>query len=224
MDEGLKNIIKQVSFKLLFAVATFIVALYGFAAFMHEIFFEKEDELDQRALNSLSKGVPSEVYNIMYFFSFFGKPAFLIPAYAMLIGYFFIKHKKRYGVQVLILALSSTALLFGIKYIFRRSRPQIPIFKHLPGYSFPSGHALLGFVFFSILIYMVWQGKILRPWKWILSLLLLLFSLLVGISRIILKVHYASDVIAGFCLGYAWVLFFLWIHNNKERQWRKLND
>jgi undecaprenyl-diphosphatase len=62
-------------------------------------------------------------------------------------------------------------------------------------------------------------------WKWVLSLLLLLFALSIGISRIILRYHYASDVLAGFCLGFVWALLSLWLlkmfrrsHRNTEPQ------
>ncbi|MER3470732.1 MAG: hypothetical protein C4330_05215 [Chitinophagaceae bacterium] len=44
-------------------------------------------------------------------------------------------------------------------------------------------------------------------------MLLLFFSISIGISRIVLRYHYASDVLAGFALGYAWVLFSLWLLN-----------
>lgn len=210
MKEKLAHIIKNISLKILLAVLSFLLALYIFAAFTHEIFFEKEHELDRRVFRFLADRVPEGTYDLMLFLTFFGKPDFLIPAYIFIIVFFLIRKKKTYAIETAIMAVSSTALLFGLKAIFKRQRPDLPIFDHLPGYSFPSGHALLSFVFCSILIYHVWQSNISPVIKWVFSGLLVIFSLLIGISRIILQVHYTSDVVAGFCLGYAWVLIGLW--------------
>jgi undecaprenyl-diphosphatase len=41
--------------------------------------------------------------------------------------------------------------------------------------------------------------------------ILILFSLLIGFSRIYLRVHYASDVIAGFCCGFAWLCLTIYL-------------
>ncbi|HEX2607298.1 MAG TPA: phosphatase PAP2 family protein [Flavisolibacter sp.] len=99
----------------------------------------------------------------------------------------------------------------GLKNIFRRHRPEFPLFKELSSYSFPSGHALSSFVFCSVLIWLTWQTHWKPGWKWVLTILLVAFSISIGISRIVLRYHYASDVVAGFSLGFAWVLLSLWV-------------
>jgi undecaprenyl-diphosphatase len=101
--------------------------------------------------------------------------------------------------------------MFGLKELFHRKRPDLPLVRTLDNFSFPSGHALSSFIFCSVLVYLVWKGALKNTWKWILSALLILFSICIGISRIVLRYHYASDVIAGFCLAVAWVIFSLWL-------------
>jgi len=97
--------------------------------------------------------------------------------------------------------------MFGLKELFHRQRPDLPLIKSIAStYSFPSGHALSSFIFCSIVIDLIWESASGRVWKWLFSILLLLFSFTIGISRIVLKMHYATDVIAGFCLGIAWVI------------------
>jgi membrane-associated phospholipid phosphatase len=107
---------------------------------------------------------------------------------------------------VLVIGVSSTGLMFLLKSIFKRKRPDLPLFKELTNYSFPSGHALSSFIFCSILIWLTWKTGWGKGWKWLVSALLLLFSLSIGVSRIVLRYHYASDVLAGFCMGFAWAL------------------
>ena len=101
--------------------------------------------------------------------------------------------------------------MFGLKEFFHRKRPDLPLIRTLDNFSFPSGHALSSFIFCSVLVYLVWKGGLYTAWKWALSVLLILFSISIGISRIVLRYHYASDVIAGFCLALAWVIFSLWL-------------
>ncbi|MEI6946298.1 phosphatase PAP2 family protein [Paraflavisolibacter sp. H34] len=217
-EDGWKKEVPLATFKLLVSVASLLAALYIFAAFAHEVFLEKEDELDVHVLRWLKDRFSDGTFNLMRFFTFFGKPHFLVPAYMTLIGLYLARGKKAIALEIAITAVSSTLLLFGLKQVFRRDRPHLPIFEHLPGYSFPSGHALMSFVFCSLLIVLIWRDHWKDGWKWTLTIFLILFSLVIGISRIILQVHYASDVICGFCLGYVWVFLSFWLLRKMERK------
>lgn len=223
MKERLAIFFKQLSIKILFALVSFLVALYVFTAITDEIFVDKEQAFDEAVFHFLADNLSPGLLEVTKFFTFFGKPHFLIPAYLLLIIYFFLRNKKNYAYEVLIMGASSTLLLFGLKKVFQRRRPHMPIFEHLPGYSFPSGHALLSFVFCSVLIYLIWSNRLAAVWKWTAAILLVVFSLIIGISRIILRVHYASDVLAGFCLGYVWVIFALWVQRRYLNR-RKLQE
>ena len=227
MKERLAKLLQLISLKLLFSVVSFLVVLYIFAVVAHEIFLEREDELDRNVFQFLDSFATQEIIEVMRFFTFFGKPQFLIPAYLFMIILFLVLKKRNYAIEIGIIGATSTALLFGLKKFFQRERPHIPIFEHLPGYSFPSGHALLSFVFVSALIYLLWRSEMKNAWKWTISILLILFSLMVGISRIFLRVHYATDVIAGFSLGYAWVILSLWVQRrfiNKRKLQQVTHD
>ncbi|WP_161888295.1 phosphatase PAP2 family protein [Pontibacter russatus] len=70
----------------------------------------------------------------------------------------------------------------------------------MAGFSFPSGHTMIGGVFHGLLIYIIWTTVENRTWRWVLSGFLTLVVLLVGLSRIYLKVHYATDVAAGYII------------------------
>jgi undecaprenyl-diphosphatase len=136
----------------------------------------------------------------------FGSRNFLVPVYALIIVYYLVQGKRMLGLHIALVALSGTTLSFGLKRLFQRARPDLPLIESLKTYSFPSGHSLSSIVFCSILVYLLWRSNTRAVWKWIFSVLLFSLAVLIGISRVILKVHYPTDVLAGFCLGFAWVI------------------
>ena len=76
------------------------------------------------------------------------------------------------------------------------------------GYSFPSGHSMISMAFFGLLVWMVWTYEKDRRFRLIWCTLFSLIIVMVGVSRIYLGVHYASDVLAGFCVSLIWLAFY----------------
>jgi membrane-associated phospholipid phosphatase len=108
------------------------------------------------------------------------------------------------------LALAGNGLLNpALKQLFARMRPPHAANGLMAdGFSFPSGHSSGTVVAFGMLAYL---GLRLLPRRWHLLVLLaaVLVAFSVGVSRIFLRVHYASDVAAGFASGTAWLAFCL---------------
>ncbi len=218
MKKVFSNIAKEISIKTLIASILFLLSVFVFAFLAHEVVGEKEDIFDTKVFQFFEGYTTSQLVSIMARLTFFGTAYFLVPAYSVLITTLFIIHKRSEAVSILILAISSTALMFALKAIYQRSRPSLPLLRTLNNYSFPSGHALTSFVFCGILVYLAWKSRITKTWKYFSAGLLVLFSLAIGISRIILRYHFASDVLAGFSIGFAWVLFFFWIQKKMSQR------
>ncbi|MES2215845.1 MAG: bifunctional DedA family/phosphatase PAP2 family protein [Patescibacteria group bacterium] len=109
--------------------------------------------------------------------------------------------KKWRRAALTILSIGSTAVALSLlKDYFVRARPE-NAYELITSYSFPSGHASLAAAFFVVVAYLV----VPRINSWIKRELVVVACVfliaLVGISRIILNVHWASDVIAGWALG-----------------------
>lgn len=206
-----KKIVKEVPLKTLLVSSLFFVAVFAFAFLAHEIVGEKEDMFDTKAFHFLNAHTTALLVELMRGLSFFGTHYFLVPVYTLIVTFLFLKHKRSDAINIIIIVLSSTALLFALKMIYRRHRPQFPLFREFHNYSFPSGHALSSFIFCSILIYLIWKSDLHPVLKYLLAGLLIIFSISIGISRIVLRYHFASDVLAGFALGFAWVIFSFWI-------------
>jgi len=215
-----KRILKEISLKTLLVSSLFFVAIFVFAFLAHEIVGEKEDMFDTKVFHFLKDRTTAPLVKLMNVLSFFGTHYFLIPAYVVMVTFLFFRHRTPDAINIVVIVLSSTALLFGLKTIYRRQRPEFPLFREFHNYSFPSGHALSSFIFCSILIYLIWKSDLHAVLKYLLAGLLLIFSISIGISRIVLRYHFASDVLAGFALGFAWVIFSFWILKKMSKKLR----
>jgi undecaprenyl-diphosphatase len=109
-------------------------------------------------------------------------------------------------------AIGISALGAALKQIWLRPRPGeelVQVLGSASGYSFPSGHTLLYVGFFGFLFYWVYaslrRGWLRTGFLWSLGLLIVL----VGPSRIYLGHHWASDVLAGYALGFAYLLILI---------------
>jgi len=103
--------------------------------------------------------------------------------------------------------MAGAALLSGItKVLVARVRPVLtdPV-DHASGGSFPSGHALTSCVAMGLLLVTVSPLIAQRRWRVALTGVAVLVVVLVGFSRLILGVHYLSDVIGGWLAGVAWL-------------------
>jgi len=104
------------------------------------------------------------------------------------------------------LALGGNSLLnHSLKQVFARTRPLGSDGLALaPGFSFPSGHSSGAVVAYGMLVYLALR---LLPAKWHLPALLaaVAIAFAVGTSRLFLRVHFVSDVLAGWMSGAAWL-------------------
>ncbi len=95
-----------------------------------------------------------------------------------------------------------------LKYLVQRPRPDGFRLISESGYSFPSGHSMVAMAFFGLLIWMVWRYHRRDAMRVVWCAVFGLVIVMVGVSRIYLGVHYASDVLAGFCVSLVWLIFY----------------
>ncbi|HYH14083.1 MAG TPA: phosphatase PAP2 family protein, partial [Flavisolibacter sp.] len=130
------------------------------------------------------------------------------------------KHWKR-ALEVAAIGLGGFVINYVMKLTFQRVRPPNPLIDPLHNFSFPSGHATSAFIFYGLLAYLVWKTNLSKTYKVLIGMLLILFSLLIGFSRIYLRVHYSSDVVAGFCIGFAWLILSIYLFEYMKKETAK---
>ncbi|MEP6595411.1 MAG: phosphatase PAP2 family protein [Ginsengibacter sp.] len=214
-----KRILKQLPVGLIILLALFSGALFLFIFIIDEVLREKEELLDNNVFNFLSAHVISpHLTSFMKGVTYFASANFLQVAYVVLILFHLFIKKYKTAIEVAVLGLSGFLVNYFMKLSFHRLRPPHPLIAPLDNFSFPSGHATSGFIFYGLLTYLVWKTNISRLLKYITGTIFILFSLLIGFSRIYLRVHYPSDVAAGFCVGFAWLILTIWLFERFERK------
>lgn len=133
------------------------------------------------------------------------------------------KKKKK---EALFYSLSITGIwLFNeiLKSIFKRPRPIGIHLVNVTDYSFPSAHAMVFMGFSLLIVYYIIENVKSIGMRIVLSMLMILYALLVGLSRVYLGVHYFSDVFAGWMAAVLWVSVMIMIYkilvsNHKKSQ------
>lgn len=160
----------------------------------------------------------SFVYNVITFFktdyltgfykfiTFFASEVMILLVSLVLIIVF---KNKKYGAFALLNAISILILNILLKLIFMRDRPYDLMIITESGYSFPSGHAMASLGFYGFIIYLLWHFNITKRMKILFSIMLSILILLIGMSRIYLGVHYASDVLAGYMVSGAYLILYI---------------
>lgn len=192
-------------------IILFLLAVFVFGLLAHEVVKEKEDWFDTSAFKFLKSYSSPGFISFFSHVTFLGSTMFLLPAYVILVSFLIYKGQRAAALHTALVGLLSTLLMFGLKTIIARTRPELPLMKELGGYSFPSGHTLSSFVFCCVLTWLLWKLKIQTAWKVIIAAILVLTTAAIAISRIVLRYHYASDVVAGLCLAVAFVQLYFFI-------------
>ena len=150
--------------------------------------------------------ISNDMTNIMQFITFFSDPIWCILLSCLMI--LFVKNKKISKAFLLNLILVFF-FFFVLKIIFYSNcRVDIHFIVHT-GFSFPSGHAMMSLGIYGFLIYLLLLIDKNKISKIIGTCFLILLIFLIGISRIYLGVHYATDVIAGFVISASYLLLFI---------------
>jgi membrane-associated phospholipid phosphatase len=190
-----------------------MMACFGVFLFLiKHVFYDNATNFDRAAFAQAESIASPLVTQFMKFVTLFATHYFLIPAALLLSFYFiFIKRHRWYSIKVPVVAGGSTALNVSLKNFFARVRPEEALQYELHGYSFPSGHAMIGLSFYGLLIYLVWRHVESQTVRWLMVAALFGWALLIGYSRIYLHVHYATDVVAGLAAGAFWVVASIYL-------------
>ena len=121
----------------------------------------------------------------------------------------FLLNTNHQRIFVIINTLISAGIIILSKNIFLRERPLIGS-EILSSYSFPSGHSLIATTYYGFLIYLLRRSKCKEECKVIGTTFLTTLIVLICLSRLILNVHYLTDVVGGVILGLVILLILIY--------------
>lgn len=162
---------------------------------------------DDAILHALYAGANPLLTAVARGFTFLGEAAFLIVLGVAFALFLWARGRGRYGLLVIAVTLAGRGLVEAQKYGISRLRPEDEV--HLVPVStpsFPSGHAASSMIVYLTLALVFASGT---RWKWPAVVAALVLSFCIGLSRIMLGVHWPTDVIGGWAFGLLWVLVAL---------------
>lgn len=137
-----------------------------------------------------------------------GDPLVVLPLVLGVLGWFLWSRRWPEALMWLVSGAGAVVLNQGLKLLFARPRPELwPTLIQETSYGFPSGHALGSLVVYGYLAAVLAHGFP-RQAGWIQGFAVALI-LLIGLSRMVLGVHFPTDILAGYALGGLWLALCL---------------
>lgn len=124
-----------------------------------------------------------------------------------------IKNAIFLSVSVILGALILNKIL---KSFYARPRPfdniNVENLIEASNYSYPSGHSMGSIIVYFLICYLL--SKYIKNKKSAISLYIFftIFSIVIAISRVYLGVHYLTDIVAGFSLGFTWAILSIYVY------------
>jgi undecaprenyl-diphosphatase len=122
-------------------------------------------------------------------------------------GYLFLARKAAAAWLMIVAVFGGIALNDLLKLVFARPRPDL-VYQAVRVFtsSFPSGHAELSAIVYLAIAALLAQTQSSFKIGFYFIAVAGLLTILIGVSRVYLGVHYPSDVLGGWCIGVAWAL------------------
>jgi membrane-associated phospholipid phosphatase len=189
--------------RLLAVFIAFSVPIVTFAVLANDVRERERIPGDARVLSWVHSLASPLLDRLALVATMLGEPIVVVAVTLLGAGYLLYLRRKR-AMTLLLFGVGGAALInVVIKALLQRPRPTLwaPLVTET-GYSFPSGHAMTSCALAASVVVLLWPTK----WRWLALAIGAVYTLAVGISRSYLGVHYPTDVVAGWCVSFVWVL------------------
>jgi membrane-associated phospholipid phosphatase len=175
---------------------------------------------DQAIADGIAQSVSIDVIRIFARVTHLGDPWLLATWCVLGAALLVLRNRRMIAIGFVIAIAGNGALNTTLKHIFERVRPvHDREIVTADGWSFPSGHASGALVTYGMIAYVL---VTVMPSRWRLpaAILATIIAVTTASSRVFLRVHFASDVLAGFASGTAWLAACIVSIELMRRYWR----
>ena len=188
------------------------VLLLGFVSLAGEVTEGDTQAFDTKILRALRDPVdpsrpmgPAWIEESLIDLTSIGGPTVLWLIVVAVAGFLVLQTRYRTAMVVVLTSASGELLNSVMKHAFNRPRPSIvPHLRVVYTTSFPSGHAMESAIVYLTLGAILMRASESRVTKTYILGLAVLLTVVVGVSRVYLGVHYPTDVIGGWIVGFFW--------------------
>ncbi|MEL7331499.1 MAG: phosphatase PAP2 family protein [Cyanobacteria bacterium J06560_2] len=173
------------------------------AALSSAVYFERVFPIDIPLLEAIHRLESTPMNWLMVGITRLGDPLFTVPAVFIIFALLRVQKHRSEAEFFALNCLGGAVLSTGLKLIFGKARPALwdsPIVETT--FSYPSGHALGSVVLYGFLAYL-WGRRVPQHRGWIYGGAIAL-CLAIGFSRLYLGVHWPTDLIGGYIIGFLW--------------------
>ena len=183
-----------------------LLIIYLLAKLSEEVWEKEAFAFDKTILLWIHQFANPTWDNIMLNITKIGNPTTVVTITIITFGILWWKRYRQEAKIFVLHALGGAILSYGLKLSFSKARPQL--WQQLiteKSYSYPSGHALGSMVLYGFIAYLL-ASHYPKQSKIIYTFAVILIGA-IGLSRLYLGVHWPTDVIAGYGVGYLWLMF-----------------
>lgn len=181
-----------------------LLLLFGLANLAEEVLEQEAFAFDETVLLWINQFSNPVLDHVMLTITRLGNPNIVVPLTGIGFFWFWWQWQWRVAMIFMINCLGGAVLSNGLKLFFSKSRPQL--WSQLiteTSYSFPSGHALGSVVLYGFSAFLLAQ-RYTKQKYWIYGTAVLLIGS-IGFSRLYLGVHWPTDILAGYSIGFLWI-------------------
>jgi membrane-associated phospholipid phosphatase len=187
------------------SLAVCLLILLGLSKLFQEVWEKEAFSVDTTLLLQIHQWTNHVLDRVMLGLTQIGNPSFIVSVVVGSLAWLWWKQKRTEAQLFAIASLGALILNVGLKLFFAKPRPNLGTYLLTEkSFSFPSGHALGSMVIYGFLAYLLASHF---P-KFSLLIYAAAVGLIaaIGFSRLYLGVHWPTDVLAGYAVGFLWLM------------------
>ena len=182
-----------------------IITVYILAELSDNVLAQEAFAIDETILLQIRELANPLLDQVMVFITSIGDPRTVVPLTGIVFVFLLVKRQRLAATFFAIDAAGGVALSYFLKLAFSKPRPQLwnSAIEEVT-YSYPSGHALGSMVIYGFLSYVF--AKLYPRYSAAIYAFAVFMILSIGFSRLYLGVHWPTDIVGGYAIGFLWIM------------------